>query len=708
MKKSLAFLLTLAMLLAFGGMTALASGEMTSMDPMGGSSEVETVTLAEDTTLEAGEYTENVDCAGFTLTLAEGAKLSGAVSGGKLIVGPGAKWTVTGTSALSYLSIDADAVIAGSMGKAATMTVDGVIEILRTGSVYEGDVEVYFGDMTYPLYITVDDGEITIDEDAEVEFSGELNETALSDFTFASKTHGLLDLSSETDGFFMIGGKADNIDAAELALLPEIQEKLHFDGFNSQVTGWTAPAISITGGANAVVEGLYADSDYHVMEIGGSETAGDTIVVYRNTYLNRQTFDGDTIGGSSWCHTMSLFARGNVRMSMSVGNSQTYYYGTAAVVDGWSAMATDAGGRTGVDVMIYNSFARNLLGGYGTYADTGCRVFLYGTDFRSAEFGGIIANNGEIYVTDSDEAATDTNTLRAEVSAPYQSFAYDTLEPLAYAEADDILAENTASACLAFRNGIMMHVPDLMGAGGRIGDKPGILYVKNATLGTSMECAPEDWATGGYEKSWIDMADEATWAWIEHTLGSAILVRSDNAVIKLTNADIRSWSGVILQSILNADAHGNFIGADEEVGDYIGIWLEADGGTALVGDIRHEDYQRSMHITLSDGASLTGDIFTGTVDDWHAVFADYADAGTEFYRDLDGYDTIWGTDVTLNPGTVWTVTNESNITELTVADGATLNAVVTVDGVATDIRPGVTYTGDIRLTANGTSGEASF
>lgn len=410
MRKHLTILLVMTML---ASLPALPANAMASMDmAIMASNEAETITLTEDTTLDAGEYTENVECDGYTLTLGKGAKLSGAVNGGRLIVGPGAKWTVTGTSALSYLALDADAVIAGSMGKAATMTVDGVIDILRTGSVYEGDIEVYFGDMTYPLYITDASGEITVDDAAAVEFTGELTETGITDFTFASKTHGLLDLKGETDGFFTIGGKGQNIDAAALDILPEIQEKLNFTGFNSTLQGWTAPAISITGGANAVIEGVYADSDYHVMEIGGSESAGDTVAVYRNSYLNRQTFDGDTIGGSSWCHTTSLFARGNVRMSMSVGNSQTYYYGTAAVVDGWSAMATDAGGSSGVDVLIYNSFARNLLGGYGTYADTGCRVFLYGTDFMSAEFGGIIANNGEIYVTDSDEANTDTNTLR--------------------------------------------------------------------------------------------------------------------------------------------------------------------------------------------------------------------------------------------------------------------------------------------------------
>lgn len=701
MKRSFLFAICLCLLASVCSVGALASGEMASMDmgPMA-SAELETREITEDLVLEAGSYEENIVGNGCRVTLLEGARFSGALTDVELVMEAGAKWTVTGTSTLSYLESEEETVFAGSMGKAATMTVNGIVTVLYSGETYEGEIVVYAGDAAYPYYITRQSGETTLDE-AGVSFSGEMTDDGISGFSFESKERGLIALSGYTGEFYTIGGKGESVKAEGLELLPEIQEKLSFETFDSTIDGWTAPAISVTGSAAALIEGVYAESDYHVVEIGGSEGSdGDSIVVYRNSYLDRQTFTGEDIGLSSWCHTTSLFARGNVRMSMSIGNSQTYYYGTAAVVDGWSAMATDSAGRNGgVDVLIYNSFARNLLGGYGTYSDTNCRVFLYGTDFRSAEFGGIIANNGEIYVTDSAQADTDTNTLRLEVGSEYQSFSTEMLDPLAYAEPEDILTENTASSCLAFRNGIMMHVPDLMGGGGKISDRPGILYVKNAQLGTSMECAPEDWATGGYEASWRAKTDDATWAWIEHTLGSAILVRSDNAIIKLTNADIQSWSGVILQSILNADANGNFIDADEEVNDYIGIWLEADGSTALVGDILHEDYQRAMYVTLSDGASLTGDIFTGTVNDWHAVFAEYADSGVNFYRDVDGYDKVWGTHVTLNEGTIWTVTESSNITSLTVMEGAVLKGVVTIDGVVTEIVPGVAYTGNIVITA---------
>ena len=129
MRKTFSILLTLALLVT---VCALPAQAMASMDmAIMASNEAETVTLTEDTTLDAGAYTENVECDGHTLTLGEGAKLSGAVNGGRLIVGAGAKWTVTGTSKLSCLSLDADSVIAGSMGKAATMTVDGIIDICR-------------------------------------------------------------------------------------------------------------------------------------------------------------------------------------------------------------------------------------------------------------------------------------------------------------------------------------------------------------------------------------------------------------------------------------------------------------------------------------------------------------------------------------------------------------------------------------------------
>ena len=57
-----------------------------------------------------------------------------------------------------------------------------------------------------------------------------------------------------------------------------------------------------------------------------------------------------------------------------------------------------------------------------------------------------------------------------------------------------------------------------------------------------------------------------------------------------------------------------------------------------------------------------------------------------------------GVIVTLNAGTVWTVTGDCWLSRLTISDGAKLTgAKLTVNGNDQDTVPG-TYTGDVRLT----------
>lgn len=63
-----------------------------------------------------------------------------------------------------------------------------------------------------------------------------------------------------------------------------------------------------------------------------------------------------------------------------------------------------------------------------------------------------------------------------------------------------------------------------------------------------------------------------------------------------------------------------------------------------------------------------------------------------------------GVIVDLRAGSAWTVTGTSHLSSLTVAPGATLSGAggravsMTVDGTATTIVPGTTYTGAVVLT----------
>ena len=384
--------------------------------------------------------------------------------------------------------------------------------------------------------------------------------------------------------------------------------------------------------------------------------------------------------------------RGANRTALSVGENETYYYGSAVVVDGWAAMATDSAVGMGLDMVAYNSYAATRLGGYCSYSDSRCRDFLYETTYESAEYGSIIANFGELYILGTDDAAVDTNVIRA-ASGGTELASRAAVDPLAFANVEDLVSKNVPSNVAGFRNAVMMHVPDIMGGGAKISDAKGILYVRGSTIAMREDLAPADYAAGEYTEAWIANAGKANYAYLEYTRGATVLVRSDNALIHLTDANVESYSGVLIQSALNADANGNWIPADAEVYDRIGIDVVVDGATALVGKINHEDYHRVMNITLADDASLTGDIFTGTADTWHAKFGEYLDSGANFLRDFDGYDRIWGTKVTLKDNAVRTVTKRSNITGLTVESGTVLNGSVTVDGIAVDVSGGGSWTG---------------
>ena len=563
---------------------------------------------------------------------------------------------------------------------------------------------------------TVSADGLTADIDAAYTLDGEMTAAGMSGFSFVGENAGLVSVLGDdtTEGAVSVklGGDGANFDAAALDIWPNAQAKLNFDSFDSKMDASAGPQATARGGAYLELDGVYATGTTGIVTAGsdsdrysGSDDSAyiDTVVVLRDSYFESDT--GSDIASVNWPHATSLMVRGSNRTALSIGESETYYYGTGVVVDGWAAMATDSAVGMGLDMVAYNSYAATRLGGYCSYSDSRCRDFLYGTTYESAEYGAIIANFGELYILNTDDAAVDTNTIR-DASGAADLPVRATVDPLAFANDDDIVA-GVPSSVAGFRNAVMLHVPDLMGGGGKISDAPGVLYVKGSTIGTYEDLAPDDYADGGYKASWIEKAGEANYAYLEYTMGATVLIRSDNAFIHFEDAQVDSWTGVLIQSALNADANGNWIGADEEVKDTIGIDVLVDGTTALVGDINHEDYQRTMTVTLADTASLTGDIFTGTADTWHAKFADYLDSGANFIRDLDGYDKIWGTYVTLKDDAVWTVTGASYITGLTIEDNAVVNAVVTVDGIEVDTSNGGSWTGDIALSPAAASGEAS-
>jgi hypothetical protein len=116
----------------------------------------------------------------------------------------------------------------------------------------------------------------------------------------------------------------------------------------------------------------------------------------------------------------------------------------------------------------------------------------------------------------------------------------------------------------------------------------------------------------------------------------------------------------------------------------------------VVGDIRHEDYQRRMTVDL-ENTTLSGNIVSGTMEDWNSTWSAYEDVN---WVVDDSFDATYGVSLTLGKGAVWNVTGASSLRSLTVEEGATINGDITLDGQSLSPEPGETYTGEILVSGD--------
>jgi hypothetical protein len=351
----------------------------------------------------------------------------------------------------------------------------------------------------------------------------------------------------------------------------------------------------------------------------------------------------------------ALLISGNARANFSVGATKTYYFNSKCVAEGWAALSTDSATGDGLDLYAYNTEAVAQNGGYATYADTNCRVWLYGSDLQAAEIGAIISKSGQILVADS-------------IETPAEVLAYNNGETV---EQGSVLAGG--------RNAVMIHAPDMMGVGVSAADC-GTLTVRNSTLLTSRDLVST--------KDYHDYSD-AVAAYVDYISGADILVRSTSANITLDNAQLDSYSGVLVLTALSSDSMGNFLGEGDGWNvEPVAITME---NMTADGNILHMDYQRRMTLTL-DNATLTGKVISGTVTDWNALWTAYDKEDCNWLVD-DDFASYYGVELTLQNGAVWNVTAQSSLSSLTVAEGATVNGVLIQDGQVVAIEPGKTYTG---------------
>lgn len=431
--------------------------------------------------------------------------------------------------------------------------------------------------------------------------------------------------------------------------------------------GVDAPATDDdTGGAATNIDNgatLYiSDSELVVDGAARYVTANynDAKLIVNNSTVTSTGSNDNTADVSEPFSNAALLISGTARANFSIGATQTYYYDSVCTAEGWAALSTDSATGNGLDLYAYNTEGIAENGGYSTYADTNCRVWLYGSRLTAAEIGCIISKNGQIHSYGSDSAPEDV---------------------MQYHDGKEVSID---SSIVGGRNAVMIHAPDMMGQGLMAADC-GTFYAENTALATDNDLRST--------KDYNDYG-EAVGAYIDDVSGDIFLIRSTSADIQLKNVTMDSYNGVLVHTVLNADSMGNFLAAgDGEQVNPVAVSME---DMDVTGDILHEDYQRQMTVDL-EHTTLTGNLVSGTMDSWNRQWVDYGEVN---WVVDDSFDADYGIALTVGDGAVWNVTGDSSLKSLTVMEGGTVQGDITLDGKPLTPEPGKTYTGDIQVTGS--------
>lgn len=509
-----------------------------------------------------------------------------------------------------------------------------------------------------------------------------IGKTSASNFVFTSNNYDATGFVITGKSTYTIGGKSKKYKVYSnksksyvgtslkkykgSSLLGTFNSVLLF-GLNSEVASTAtigSSAFDIDSGSTLKVDHTYMQVDGSRRYVASNYNDG-TLIVNDSYFVSTGKADGYTGNVSVPFSNEALLISGSARTNFSVGASKTYYFNSNIIAEGWAALSTDSATGNGLDLYAYNSKASTLNGGYTAYADTNCRVSLFGCKMASAEIGAIIAKTGKITIADgssADSSITKYNTGKA---------------------------TKTGTKVTAGRNAVMLHTPDMMGQGSSA-SSCGTLNVNNSTLSTSKSLK----STYDYSKY-----SKAVKKYVDYVSGDDILVKSTSANITLNKAKLSSYNGVLVHTVLNSDSMGNFLKA----GDNTKVKPVSVSMTDMKvsGDILHDDYQRDMEITLKD-TTLTGNIVQGTFDSWKALWNSYSITSANWLPNKSWSGTNNLT-VTLKGSSKWIVSSSSSLSSLTVGSDASLTApsgkklTMTVDGKTTEVKAG-TYSGKIQLT----------
>jgi len=183
-----------------------------------------------------------------------------------------------------------------------------------------------------------------------------------------------------------------------------------------------------------------------------------------------------------------------------------------------------------------------------------------------------------------------------------------------------------------------------------------------------------------------------SWFYMYNCYGSLVTTRSHGGVISFEEgAELRASNGVLVQTLVGYDSDaGNIYHDSTDSRVLADVTVNID--TPVSGDILHQDYQRDMYVNVS--ADYEGRVTTGSITAWNDLWSEeglaalleqgghtgdfelteeaVANIRSCLVREEDtaAYTDVFGVNMVIDNGAVWTVEGVSSVLSLEIVDGS--------------------------------------
>lgn len=407
-----------------------------------------------------------------------------------------------------------------------------------------------------------------------------------------------------------------------------------------------------------LTEGEWDINDAQMLVTDGTviRNAGTSSLVVRNCYLR-----GETAEPTLPLEGSGMLVAGNVRATLAMENSENIYLNSTIISRNWSALSTDSAlppqeGQKPLSLYLYGSEAITIDGGYGAYSDNLCNLYSYGSHIQAAEIGIVSGNYGAVTIGAVEDGEQDPAVAAI----------------LTQEDRDKQLSKHLGSIIDGGRHALMVYSQDSPELSTRIAARGSILRTVLG-LDKNISYEPQDQA------------------YINHTKGSVILVKSTNAEIILNKCEVlpdAAGTGYLVQTVYSNDT--GYMNDIPDGENYPGVSVSMKD-MRVAGDIAHEDFQRDMQLNLV-ATALDGAVNEYDWQHWSRVAAE---EGFTAYDPEVYYETHHGVKMALQQGSVWNVTGESHLSKLMVGADCQVNGTILIDGVEQPNAPGSVYEGAI-------------